>query len=120
MLLTPIGFSWWVLLSSKNKRRLNMNNTYINSVSKEKMYGFYFGVPGHGRCVGPWDILPLCPHCNKKSLWIYPKGHLNIETVPMWNSFDSSKIFVACKEKCGFKTEVCSSVRDCLKSNNKS
>lgn len=97
-----------------------MNNTYINSVSKEKMYGFYFGVPGHGRCVGPWDILPLCPHCNKKSLWIYPKGHLNIETVPMWNSFDSSKIFVACKEKCGFKTEVCSSVRDCLKSNNKS
>lgn len=95
-------------------------NMFIACDPKEKVaeLTLNFGVSGHGHHVGPWDILPLCPNCSKKSLWIYPEGHIDIENVPVWGSFDSSKIYVACKKMCGFKTKAFSEVRECLKSCN--
>ena len=80
------------------------------------MNNLVIGISGCGKHIGPWNLLPFCPNCNKNSLWIYPEKQKDIRELPSYDDMDQSSVYIACRNECGFKTKAFPEVKDCLKS----
>lgn len=66
------------------------------------------GTPGSGRAYHTTDLLrdTACPKCKNKSLWVYSADDKDLEG-GLYDFIDKSNgIFIACDNKCGFRTEV--------------